>query len=527
MNVQALLHRRMFRYLFVTVCLALTLAVLSASWLIATAPAKTNASSHREAPLISGDPTVDNLDVYAFVSPDVTDTVTLIATWIPFEEPGGGPNFYHFDPNARYLIKIDQDGNAMEDIIYEWTFDKPTPQNASTFLYNTGPIDADYANDADFNLRQAYTVTRITTDTLAASTTVLFSNEVMPPDNIGPRSTPNYEAIATNAINTSGSYKEFTGQRDDPFFVDVRSIFDLLGLRPFNSLHAIPLSTADGQDVLEGFNAHATAIQVPISDLVASGCDNMATTTDCVIGVWSTAERRSTITYGGGGATGSGPFVQVSRLGNPLVNEVVIDLARKDVFNAIPPTADAAALDRVTDPEVATLMNALYGSALTSVQEDSRDDIVTIFLTGIPGVNQQTNSATTPSEQLRLNTAIKPTTGACQGDPLGLFNDPAGGPADAGDLTAFPNGRRLEDDVTDIALRAVAQGYGEFLAGAFGGVVPEFQNLSPNNLLGDGVGANDVPCLSEFPYMGTPHAGYENNHGGLFGGFLPSIFKNN
>lgn len=543
-------HWRIPRYLtkmpsgvWLTLCVILTPLVLLAAVLIGLNPSGAGASSHREAPLISGDPTVDNLDVYAFVSPDVTDTVTLISNWIPFEEPGGGPNFYHFDPNARYLIKIDQDGNAIEDITYEWTFSKVQYGGAAgkdTFLYNTGPIGADYEADTDFNIRQYYTVTKITGDTLPTMTTTLLGNILMVPDNVGPRSTPNYEAIAANGVRDSSDglpagYKEFTGQRDDPFFVDVGSIFDLAGLRPFNTLHAIPLSADLGLDVLRGFNMHTTAIQVPISELVPISCTSAMTGGNkaCVIGVWSTAERHSTIVHSLGAVTGSGPYVQVSRLGNPLVNEVVIDLEYKDAFNGVPPSVDATLPDvvaRVTDPEVAVLQNALY-AALDTIEETGRTDLVTIFLTGIPPVvpiftTEQINSAATPSEQLRLNVAIKPTEGACEGDPLGLFNDPAAGPTDLGDLTAFPNGRRLEDDVTDIALRAVAQGYGEFLAGAYGGVVPQFKDLSPNNLLGDGVDRNDVPCLPNFPYMGTPHPGYENNHFGVLRNFLPTIFKN-
>ena len=524
MNLQSLVHRRLVRYLISTVCLLLTVVALSASWLLTTAPQETDASSHREAPLISGDPTVDNLDVYAFVSPDAQDTVTLIATWIPFEEPGGGPNFYHFDSNARYLINIDQDGDTFADIVYEWDFSPITFLNGDTFLYNTGPMGSNYeASNSGLNIRQSYTVTRISDPGGAATVDFQAGPFVMVPDNVGQRSTADYEAIAANAVRDSSdgfpaNYKEFTGQRDDPFFVDVRSIFDLAGLRPFNNLHDIPLATADGQDVLEGFNAHATAIQVPISDLVSAGCDGTGGDTDCVIGVWSTAERNG---------------AQVSRLGNPLVNEVVMSLSLKDVFNSVSPDVDAtvpAVVARVTDPELAVLANALY-DALDTIDETGRNDLVTVFLTGIPPVvpiftTQQTASGMSPSEQLRLNTAIKPTEGACEGDPLGLFNDPATGPTDAGDLTAFPNGRRLEDDVTDMALRAVAQGYGEFLAGAFGGAVPSIKNLSPNNLLGDGVDGNDVPCLDEFPYVGTPHSGYENNHGGLFGKFLPLIMKN-
>jgi hypothetical protein len=534
MNVNAI-TKPAFRQLMGALSLGLAGVVLVVTWLVAIVPEQMDASSHREAPLISEDPAVDNLDVYAFVSPDVSNTVTLIATWIPFEEPGGGPNFYHFDPNARYLIKIDRDGNAIEDITYEWTFSRVRYDGAAgddTFLYNTNQIGANYDADADFNIRQYYTVTKITGDTIAPSTSVLFANQLMPPDNIGPRSTPNYANIAANAINTGGGYKEFTGQRDDPFYVDVRSIFDLAGLRPFNNLHIIPLSVEPGQDVLAGYNAHATALQVPISELVPGACNQSdLTDKDCVIGVWSTAERRSNITYGGGTVVAGGSFVQVSRLGNPLVNEVVLDLELKDAFNAIPPTSDGAALPRVLNSELATLINLLY-PATADIEETGRTDLQIVFLNGIPTApgypmtTQQNNSGTTPSEQLRLNVAVKPTLGACQGDQLGLFNDDA---VDGDDLTAWPNGRRLEDDVTDMAIRAVAQGYGPVINSVFGGIVSQFKNLSPNNLLGDGVGFQDKPkCLPNFPYMGTPFAGYENNHDIVLStSYLPTIKKNN
>lgn len=534
MKINVTSSRQIVRRL-VTLCSpGLALALLVMSWLMIAPPEPTGASSHREAPLISSDPTVDNLDLYAFVSPDRPDTVTFIATWIPFEEPGGGPNFYHFDPNARYKINIDRDGNAIEDIVYQWTFSSVQFLGAAgddTFLYNTNQIDPDYEADPDFNVRQYYTVTKITGDTLHPGSTELFTGQLMPPDNVGPRSTPNYDdgdrsdhdTIVDFAINAAGGYQEFTGQRDDPFYVDVGSVFDLAGLRPFNDLHLLPLGHAPGQDVLAGYNAHATAIQVPISELVGEACNlHDATDTDCVIGVWSTAERCSTLILGPGTRScGDSGFVQVSRLGNPLVNEVVIDLERKDAFNAVPPSVDATLADvvaRVTDPEVAAIMNLLYGSALAPVDTTSRDDLVTVFLTGIPSApnypmtTQQTNSAATPSEQLRLNVAVKPTQPACHGDQLGLFSD--ADPVDADDLVAFPNGRRLEDDVTDMALRAVGQGYGATINAVFGHLIPEFKNSSPNNLLGDGLAFQDVmKCQATFPYMGAPFSGYENNHG--------------
>jgi hypothetical protein len=489
----------------------MTALVLGAAALISLSPRWASASSHREAPLISRDPAVDNTDVYAFVSPDEPDTVTLISNWIPFEEPGGGPNFYHFDENARYLIKIDRDGDAVEDVAFEWTFSPPSFQNAGTFLYNTGPINN--INDAAFNYRQYYTVTEIIGTGGGATRNVLGSNLLMVPDNVGPRSTPDYESLAEQGIHDLGNgISEYAGQRDDPFFVDVQSIFDLGGLRPFNNAHLIPLSPTSGLDVVSGYNIHTTAIQIPKS-IVTPSCNNTQEDTDCVIGVWSTAERCTTTVRGPGTETCSGSdYVQVSRLGNPLVNEVVIDLARKDIFNSLAPTGDAAALDRVTDPELAKLMNALYGGALETVSETGRTDLVTIFLTGIPGVNQQTNSGSTPSEQLRLNVAIAPTANACQGDRLGAI---------AGDFAGFPNGRRLEDDVTDIALRAGGEGYGDILAGALG-----LPNNSPNNLLGDGVDTNDVGCVSNFPYMALPHQGYDHLHKhGFLRNYFPVVRK--
>jgi len=451
-----------------------------------------NASSHREAPLTSQDPTIDSTDVYAFRSPDDPTKVTLIANWIPFEEPAGGPNFYHFSDSARYLINIDRDGNGVADLIYEWTFQEQII-DPTTFLYNKGPLTS--ITDPDFNYRQRYTIATI----VGATRTVLGSSLLlMPPDNIGPRSTPDYPTLAVQGTYDLGSGRRvFTGQRDDPFFIDLGSIFDLLGLRPFNAAHLIPLPAAAGIDTPGGFNIHTTAIQVPIADLAptcplnASGIPTNPADVRCVIGVWTTAERREFTDITPGGEVASGNFVQVSRLGNPLINELLVDLARKDIFSSLPPTSDAAVLDRVLDPELARLIDALY-PAIT-VPPPPRNDLVTVFLTGIPGLNQQQNSVATPSEQLRLNVAIAPTAGVCSGNPLGFI---------AGDRAGFPNGRRLEDDVVDIELRAVAGGY------AF---TPAF-NIAPNNQLGDGVNANDRPCLQRFPYMATPHQGYDHAH---------------
>jgi hypothetical protein len=509
--------------------LVLTPLVLLATLMIAFGPMSVGASSHREAPLIAADPTVDGTDLYAFVSPDAPTTVTLISNWIPFEEPGGGPNFYHFDDNATYYIKVDSDGDAVEDVTYAWTF-HTIIKNGGTFLYNTNQISS--PSSTAFNYTQYYTVTE---KLGSAAPTVLFGNKLMVPDNIGPRSTPGYANLAAQFVNSANGIKEFTGQRDDPFYVDVNSIFDLGGLRPFNNLHLIPQPVSTGLNSTAGYNVHTTAIQVPISKL-APTCPAGTAASDpkCVIGVWTTAERPAVITraFSASGAvssTGSGAPIQVSRLGNPLVNEVVLPLALKDAFNTITPATDyplfnattgplagAGAILRtsVLTPELANLIPVLY-PAVSQKVPTPRTDLLTVFLTGVPGVTKQQKSGTgageVASEQLRLNIAIPPTAGVCAGNRLGVM---------AGDLAGFPNGRRLEDDVTDIAIRAVAGGYGPVL-----GAAPfNLPNFSPNNALGDGVNKDDVACLSGFPYVGTPHAGYDRIHAAIYTSRLPASF---
>ncbi|HXI13161.1 MAG TPA: DUF4331 domain-containing protein [Thermoanaerobaculia bacterium] len=465
-------------------------ALVSALVLTTALAAPLAASSHREAPLTSKKPAIDSTDVYAFVSPGAATTVTLIANWIPFEEPAGGPNFYHFDPLARYLIKVDRDGNGVPDITYEWRFQNAI-QNTATFLYNTGRIDS--LTDPDYNYRQTYTVASIDG---AGVRTVLATGLTMPPDNIGPRSTPNYEALAAAGVYPAGAGRlVFAGQRDDPFYIDLGSIFDLLGLRPFNNAHLIPLAVEPGIDTPGGFNIHTTSIRVPMTELApACPVPAVATNQNCVIGVWATAElpSRLTRTLAAPFITGSGAFVQVSRLGNPLVNELLVDLARKDAFSASQPTGDGAFLPLILDPELARLIDTLYPAI--AVPPPPRNDLVTVFLTGIPNVNRQLVSANSPSEQLRLNMGIAPTAAICAGNRLGFIG---------GDNAGFPNGRRLEDDATDIALRVVAGGYA---------LAPAGFNVFPNNRLGDGVNVNDRPCLTAFPYQGTPHQGYTHTH---------------
>jgi hypothetical protein len=466
-------------------------AVTAAALVGSIGPPGATASSHREAPLIADDPAADNTDVYAFVSPDKPDTVTIIANYIPFEDPAGGPNYYRFDPTALYELHVDNDGDAKDDVTYQFRF-KTTVSNPNTFLYNTNQVTS--PTDPDLNVKQTYSVTRVMggkggggddddDDGWGKQGTVLVSNAPVPPANIGPRSNPTYGAT-DGVVALGGGRKVFAGPRDDPFFVDLGSIFDLGGLRPFNPAHVIPLPGEAGQDGVLNYNTHAIAIQVPKTDLLR------APNAEGTIGVYASTSRRALRVLRGNGKVDSrGDWVQVSRLGNPLVNEVVIPVGQKDRWNGSSPRNDSQFLNRYTTPELAGLVNFLYPT-LPDAPTSGRDDLVAVLLTGVPGLNF---TGDRKADLLRLNTAIPP---AASPNRLGVL---------AGDFQGFPNGRRLADDVTDIELRAVACGYGAILEGALG-----LCNLSPNNLIGDGVDANENAFLSGFPYLAAPNRGYEH-----------------
>jgi len=451
-------------------------ATAAAAFLGAAGPSTAGASSHREAPLIADDPSADNTDVYAFVSPDKPDTVTIIANYIPFEDPAGGPNYYRFDPSVLYELHVDNNGDARDDVTYQFRF-KTTVGNPDTFLYNTGPVTS--PTDPDLNVKQTFTVTRVA----RGSRTVMVSDRPVPPANIGPRSNPTYDAVQ-GVVDLAGGRKVFAGPRDDPFFVDLGSIFDLLGLRPFNMAHLIPLATEAGQDGVLNYNTHTIAIQVPKTDLLRSPAANGT------VGIYASASRpKISILRGDGTIDRNGPFVQLSRLGNPLVNEVIIPIGKKDLWNASEPRNDSDFLARYTSPEVPGLVNLLY-PVLPDAPTTDRADLVAVLLTGIPGVNF---TGDRKADLLRLNTAIPPTATP---NPLGAL---------AGDFQGFPNGRRLVDDVTDIEVRALACGYGPILAAALG-----LCDLTPNNTLGDGVDVNENNFLTQFPYVAAPNRGYEH-----------------
>jgi len=408
-------------------------------------------SSHREAPAIAKDPVADSTDLYAFVSPDKLGTVTLIANYIPLEGPDGGPNFFEFGDDVLYAIYVDNDGDAKPDVTYQFRF-QTVITNPNTFLYNTGPIAS--LTDKSWNRRQFYSVTRIANGV----ETVIGNHLPSPPCNVGPRSTPNYANLANSAINplTGGHGKVFAGQRQEGFYVDLGSIFDLGALRPFQNLHLIPLTAAAGVNGTKHLNVHTIALQVPISDLTRDGSTTFgAGDSKAVIGVWTAAYRRQARILGhpeDGGESDdieSGPWIQVSRLGNPLFNEVIVPMSKKDAWNALPPSADSQFLQFVQQPELAKLLPILYPNVFPNLAAvtANRADLVAILLTGIPlGVADgfQNFTGSTAADMLRLNMAISP---AKSPNILGLIGgDPAG----------YPNGRRVADDVVTIELRAIA-----------------------------------------------------------------------
>jgi hypothetical protein len=425
------------------------LLALAAALVAATGgPDRGVASSHREAPLISEDPAADNTDLYAFRSPDKPDTITIISNVIPGEDPAAGPNWYRFAawPTARYNINIDRDGDARADVTYRFRFRN---RAGTAFLGNSA---------------QDYDVTRIVgrqSQVVARGTTA--------PNNIGPKSTPNYRTLAAGAVaNMDGGGLAFAGQREDGFYGDIGSIFDLVSFRRGTG------NVGGGKDFFAGYAVHAFALQVPIAQLDDA---------DHTVGIWTTVDRQTVrVQRTRGRMVVTRPYVQVSRLGNPLVNEVVIPTNRKDEWNRDAPRQESKYGELYRQPLLASVVNQLYPGVVNAPERD-RADLVAVLLTGVPSLNFTGN---TQADMLRLNMSIPPTA---KPNRLGVIG---------GDNAGWPNGRRLEDDVIDIAVRAVA---GKLMGNPVADV------------LGDGVDANDVPNLSFFPYEADPFSGFANTKG--------------
>jgi hypothetical protein len=447
-------------------------------------------SSHREAPNILKDPTADNTDVYAFVTPN--ETVTIITNYVPSEAPAGGPNFYEFDDTCTYQINIDNNGDGRPDVTYEFRFET-TNTNPNTFLYNTGPIDR--LDSPNWNHRQSYTVTRIA----GGRRKTLARRVPCPPCNIGDRSTPNYSDLADAAIaNLDGGGRVFCGQRADAFFVDLGAVFNLATLRPFQSLHLIPTANAQGVDTLAQANVHTIAIEVPIAHLTRRGqvptdpMDSKST-----IGVWGAAYRqKARVRDYRNGSRNVGPWTQVSRLGNPLFNEVIVPLVQKDRWNSLGPHRDSEFAGFVAQPELARLLPVLYPGVFPNLAGLTADraDLLAILLTGIPAGlidGFQNFTGTTQADELRLNVAIPPSS---RPNRLGLLG---------GDLAGFPNGRRLTDDVVTIELRAVA-------GATYPLVDPSFTPDDAVSAIEDGTFNNPGrDLLDRFPYIGLPYSGFD------------------
>ena len=404
-------------------------------------PGNGTASSHREAPLIAEDPSADLTDLYAFRSPDKPNTVTILANVIPGEDPAAGPNWYTFSPSARYNLTIDTNGDARPNVTYRFQF-----------RTKTGPF---FLGDT----AQPYTVTRV-----AGGKTTVVARGTTPPNNIGPRSTPNYRSFAAKGVvPLAGGGHAFAGQRDDPFFGDVGAIFDLVAIRKGTG------NMGGGRDFFAGYGVHTFGVQVPIAGLNAKSG---------IIGVWSSVDRRKVTTRTASGARSKGAWIQVNRLANPLVNEVVIPTGLKDQWNGLVPWKEGRFRQYYDSPILAAVINKLYK---LGAPEKDRDDLVAVLLTGVPKLN-----FTSPrlAELLRLNLTTPVTKNP---NRLGVL---------AGDNQGWPNGRRLNDDVIDIAEQAV----GGFLKGT---KLP----------LGDGVDADDRKLLPSFPYIADPQSGFDNTKG--------------
>jgi len=468
------------------------------------------ASSHREAPFITRHPKVDGTDFYMFRSYQAGrgDYTTLIANYAPLQDAYGGPNYFAMDPDALYEIHIDNNGDGKEDLTFQFRFNYANKDTQLTvggkkvsipLVINGGAIDS--PNAAGANVRETFTVTVVQGDRRAGKRLAVTNADGggttfdKPLDNIGNKSIPNYEAYAAkhvyniNIPGCSTPARMFVGQRKDPFVVNLGETFDLINIKA-PAVEFDPNAEKGAKDDLAFKNVSAIEMEVP------TACLLNATAGDPVIGGWTTASLRqgrllNPAPVNGKASSEGGAWTQVSRLGMPLVNEVVIGLKDKDRFNSSKPSGDAQFADYVTNPTLPALVEILYGSAGVKAPTNfPRNDLVAAFLTGIKGVNQP--KTVTASEMLRLNTSIAPTAIGSQ-NRLGVIG---------GDNAGFPNGRRPGDDVVDIALRVVM---GKLCTLSIGCV--------PSDAPAGGIRFTDGAYLDEtffnptFPYLKTPLPG--------------------
>jgi hypothetical protein len=494
---------------------------LAMSLLLITPPG-VFASSHREAPITALDHTADITDFYAFVSYDHPDRVTFIMNVDPFLEPSNGPNYFPFDPAVLYQIKIDNDHDALADVTFNIRFkteirapklftgfagagaginapgNSPAPVAPGTPIVPPAITSLDGPGAAGLSLRQSYTVTLVRHGQRIPLTPETGSALFAVPSNVGPRTMPNYEALAKQGIYTvdgdRGDIRVFAGTVADPFFIDLGAAFDSFNFR--TGAGGGVLTAAQDKDdhlnlapnAVSGFNVNTIAIEVPICYLTSDGNQHPATDAKATIGAWATTSRAQfTIRHAPRADDNFGDHSQVQRLGNPLINELIIGTGYKDTWSMSQPVNDANFASFDLDPTMARIFNAIYG---INIPPAPRTDLLPL-VTYAPPIAAPGTPAGPVADLLRLNTGVAPTPEANR-SRLGLI---------AGDGAGFPNGRRLTDDVVDIATRVVA-----------GGILNPKFNVAPNNLLSDGVAATDVPTQETFPYVHFAYSGRDSRH---------------
>ncbi len=490
---------------------------------VAVASLPAAASSHREAPIVALDQKADITDVYAFRSYDnasATPRVTFIMNVDPFLEPGNGPNWFPFDPDILYEIKIDNNQDAVEDVVLQVRFtteqrlpgvfqayvgagaginapaNSPAPVAPGTPIVPPAITALDGPGSQGLGTRQSYTVTLVrngvSTPILNASGGAFFAVPV----NAGPRTMPNYSALFAQGIyNTNvAGVKVWAGTADDPFFIDLGAAFDSFNIRigAGGGVLSPAQDAADGtnlsSDTVSGYAVNSIAIEMPVAMLTSTGNVEPATSTAATIGVWATTSRpRTTVRRAPLPAVSSGAYSQIQRLANPLINELIIGTGSKDRFSMDVPKNDSQFASFFLDPLLARVVNAIYG---INIPPAPRVDLLPL-VTYAPPIAAPGTTAGPIADLLRLNTGVPPT-------PIGSIRRLG---VLAGDNAGFPNGRRLMDDVVDIALRIVA-----------GGVLTPGFNVAPNNRLGDGVNVNDVPLRTTFPYLANSPSGRDRRH---------------
>lgn len=497
--------------------------------LLATAlavPVLAQAASHREAPLTAIDRTADITDWYAFRSPDAPSTVTMILCVDPLLEPSNGPNYFPFDDNILYALRVDNDQDARDDVVFEVRFttairapavpvgivgagggiaaprNSPPPVAPGTPLIPPAVTALDGSGSAGLSLRQTYRVWMVRggqrTELTATDGKPLFAV----PSNVGPRTTPNWAALGQQGVRQlQQGVTVFAGTTDDGFSIDLGAAFDSLNFRvvPGPGSTGIPavLSTQQDRaaqrfvpDDVAGYNVNTIALQVPIRLLTSDGSQPAASSPRATIGTYGTTSRRQVETRDPlRPVAGSGGWVQVQRMANPLFNELLIGTGFKDLWSRSAPKDDAQFAAFALDPLIARVAQAAYGGAF-DIPPPPRNDLLPI-VTYAPPIAAAGTPAGPVADLLRVNVGVAPTAWS-RASRLGLLGgDPAG----------FPNGRRPVDDVTDIVLRVVVGGV----------LVPGFDRF-PNNRLGDGVNINDRPWLASFPFLGRPHSGRDSRH---------------